>query len=463
MIKWITFNRIPNTNNIRVDYEMFPSSPGQKEWMWDHPGTTNNVWNLLPGTQGTVFINNVPSAFFTNGPSTNNRINFAYQNNAFVGNTTQYCRSIVYLEYEQPKIRVYMHQNGPSFVTNNPPYSYQTYQFTGTIPPGALSGGHYVTQKIQQAVVGHNPATTLENWVSLQRAVLYDASGNELENEEPGIGSNAAVYAYHHGLPSTVAKNATYGSILFEGFEDYALLNAVPSQNADYLKLHYSPFVSIWTGTLALSAAYNRYNTTTPAYQLLKGGGHTGTYGLQLNNALSLPVLKKDSTDRPAGFGKQAFNLEGGKPYLLRFWIRPSNPVPDQVIAGYAFSGGMKSYDPLAPATTVSLFNASGTTGIVDGWQQMEVGFTPPANDSVMAFNLPGGFVYDDFKLIPAEANSKGFVYHPVTRKLMATLDENNFATFYEYDAAGNLIRTKKETEHGVLTLSESRSGHPKN
>jgi hypothetical protein len=45
----------------------------------------------------------------------------------------------------------------------------------------------------------------------------------------------------------------------------------------------------------------------------------------------------------------------------------------------------------------------------------------------------------------------------------MSSLDENNFATFYEYDAEGNLIRSKKETEKGIVTLSETRSTHKKN
>jgi hypothetical protein len=41
----------------------------------------------------------------------------------------------------------------------------------------------------------------------------------------------------------------------------------------------------------------------------------------------------------------------------------------------------------------------------------------------------------------------------------MAELDENNFATFYEYDDEGILIRVKKETEKGTMTIRESRTG----
>jgi hypothetical protein len=40
----------------------------------------------------------------------------------------------------------------------------------------------------------------------------------------------------------------------------------------------------------------------------------------------------------------------------------------------------------------------------------------------------------------------------------MAELDENNYATMYEYDDDGTLIRLKKETERGIKTITETRS-----
>ncbi len=52
----------------------------------------------------------------------------------------------------------------------------------------------------------------------------------------------------------------------------------------------------------------------------------------------------------------------------------------------------------------------------------------------------------------------KSFVYDEATQRLMAELDENNYATFYEYDQEGGLIRVKKETERGVYTIQETRS-----
>jgi hypothetical protein len=64
---------------------------------------------------------------------------------------------------------------------------------------------------------------------------------------------------------------------------------------------------------------------------------------------------------------------------------------------------------------------------------------------------------FDDVRIFPTLSNMKAFVYDERTLRLMATLDENNYATFYEYDEDGNLIRIKKETERGIMTSQETR------
>ncbi|WP_179008686.1 hypothetical protein [Winogradskyella forsetii] len=76
---------------------------------------------------------------------------------------------------------------------------------------------------------------------------------------------------------------------------------------------------------------------------------------------------------------------------------------------------------------------------------------TAPETDRVDVF-------YDDIRIHPFNGNMKSFVYDPITQRLMAELDENNYATMYEYDEEGGLIRVKKETEKGVFTIQETRS-----
>jgi hypothetical protein len=54
----------------------------------------------------------------------------------------------------------------------------------------------------------------------------------------------------------------------------------------------------------------------------------------------------------------------------------------------------------------------------------------------------------------------KSYVYNSIDLRYMAELDENNYATFYEYDEDGALIRVKKETERGIMTIQENRYGN---
>jgi len=50
------------------------------------------------------------------------------------------------------------------------------------------------------------------------------------------------------------------------------------------------------------------------------------------------------------------------------------------------------------------------------------------------------------------------YVYDPNNYRLQASLDENNYATFYEYDHEGKLTTVKKETERGVKTIQRNQS-----
>ena len=54
------------------------------------------------------------------------------------------------------------------------------------------------------------------------------------------------------------------------------------------------------------------------------------------------------------------------------------------------------------------------------------------------------------------------FTYEPNTFLMLAKHDDLNFTNFFEYDASGNLERSKKETEYGIITISETRSELPK-
>jgi len=109
-------------------------------------------------------------------------------------------------------------------------------------------------------------------------------------------------------------------------------------------------------------------------------------------------------------------------------------------------------------------FRASGN--IIENWQRIIGDFVIPANTTDLKIHLindhTSSAYFDDIRVHPFNASMKSYVYDPVTLWLTAELDDNNYATFYEYDEEGQLIRIKKETARGVMTIQESRSANPK-
>ncbi|MCC7150199.1 MAG: hypothetical protein IT216_13335, partial [Saprospiraceae bacterium] len=99
---------------------------------------------------------------------------------------------------------------------------------------------------------------------------------------------------------------------------------------------------------------------------------------------------------------------------------------------------------------------------IIDGWQRIYSKIQVTATSGTFQIQLQNPVnqpaYFDDVRFHPWNGNMKSFVYDPISLRLMAVLDENNYATFYEYDDEGMLIRVKRETERGIMTVEESRS-----
>nr|WP_294922376.1 hypothetical protein [uncultured Flavobacterium sp.] len=182
-------------------------------------------------------------------------------------------------------------------------------------------------------------------------------------------------------------------------------------------------------------------------------------------------VIKKYSAAEQTALDELAnssFMPESGK-YIVSGWVKEN--VSQQLIT-YSESNIMisitNSYTNGVPFYSQT-FKPSGA--IIDGWQRIlgiiEISPTflqhnPKLEIALNCTNTSADCYFDDIRFFPYNGNLKSFVYDEDTQKLMAELDENNYATFYEYDLEGGLVRVKKETEKGVYTIQETRSNSPK-
>lgn len=150
-----------------------------------------------------------------------------------------------------------------------------------------------------------------------------------------------------------------------------------------------------------------------------------------------------------------SFAPEPGKKYLISAWVREDNAPLDKTT--FTFPRLYLNF-PTA-SVTLGPFTANGQ--IIDGWQRLEQEFTIPMGATAIGIWLEcvhNNCLFDDIRIIPFDGSMKSYVYDPVTLRLVAELDERNYATMYEYDEEGKLVRIKKETERGIMTIQENKT-----
>ena len=313
------------------------------------------------------------------------------------------------------------------------------------------------------------------NWHITRAISKWSPFGKELEDIDAVGNYSTAVFGYNEQLPVVVAANAKQGQVFFDGFEDYHLLRLA----GNLLDFAYSPLNTFSETSVTWLDPYNILNLTpSGAPQVVQGISHTGYYSLftpsgsayytvtmPIDTNLYVGVLNhynnyfSNDPLSPYIFTSKneysPFRLNAGGSYIFSCWVKKAGPV--SITSSYSLS---TDCGVLLPGVGVA--RMSPVSNIIDGWQQMEVSFTVPITATSPAIQLPANFYIDDMRVYPQSGSMKSYVYNANSSKLIATLDENNFANIYEYDQEGNLIRVKKETSKGIMTVSESRNGNTK-
>lgn len=306
------------------------------------------------------------------------------------------------------------------------------------------------------------------------------------------------------GSTADLAVNTLMGAIQLKAYDENGVL--VPSIDMDDFEIKYSNVSNMclksqitlpydyteasdcavnpaWSSTIPSNASFIQIKSVTnfqlsPNYKLvfnLKGELDTTiTMGNELFQSIavsakqrqgSLMSLARESTGVISVTDHStcstiitcsecipSFSPTPGETYLLGAWVK------EEVAGAITYENACISL-AFKGAGVLGPIKAKGA--IIDGWQRIEFVFTVPAKASdikVQLENLGNGNVFfDDIRIHPFNSNMKSFVYDPISLRLYAELDENNYATFYEYDEEGALVRVKKETERGIKTINETR------
>lgn len=268
-----------------------------------------------------------------------------------------------------------------------------------------------------------------EQWIENNTITRFDKDGNELENRNIIGNYSCAKFGYENTLAVAVAANARFFEVYYQSVEDTD-----------------NPATLTGSGTNG--------NSTARA--------HTGTTSILINDGQS---------NRTMALANNQFaeNTE----YVVSIWVARATPQYTYKESSSANSAGFNlTYTDLGGTaiSTSSVFEPTGE--VIEGWQRIEAKFTTPNNtvsgeDFVkIKIVFQGGAVsssyvntwFDDIRIFPADGNMVSYVYDPVTFRLSAKLDDNNYATFYSYDEEGSLFLVKQETAKGIATMQEARS-----
>jgi hypothetical protein len=291
-----------------------------------------------------------------------------------------------------------------------------------------------------------------ENWVTANAITFHNKKGAEIENRDALNRYSSALYGYLESVPIAVSANARINEVAYDGFEDYSFdLTCDPLEGCDTnIQSHFSFKKLINASTIVRT----NEEAHSGRYSLKLSGSNGASVTKQVLNSygyLDGPVFYQNYlgqyTLEPAT-GIKGFSPEPGKKYIFSCWVKDGNPTSPTTNARVLINNS-------------NYVTAFAKWQVVEEWKRIEFPFIAPISGEItIKLNSDGGsdIYYDDVRIYPFEGQMKSFAYDPSSQRLLAEMDENNFGTFYEYDDEGILIRVKKETDRGIMTIRETRS-----
>ncbi|MFT4800245.1 MAG: hypothetical protein ACI93N_000003 [Flavobacteriaceae bacterium] len=350
------------------------------------------------------------------------------------------------------------------------------------------------------------------DWLWTSKVTKYTPYGNEVENKDPLGRYSAALYGFNHSLVEAVASNAKHNQIAVEHAEDFAyssLKNHAYFGGTKYNDKSHTGLSSIriYWGEFGIDFntedSCNNQNNFTSALIQAQGNNMTQNQSVNVSQASYLPLLNQQINNySPTSMGSQAIaqNIASGlgpgsnsniNPLNTQVMANISNgntnsyqnddcdcisnfsPTRGQkyIISAWVSGSGTNSFKlslstlDYSSASTVNI-EYPEIGNLIEGWSRIYWVFTIPQDavsgnlsflNQASSGTSSSDLYIDDIRIHPFGSSMKTYVYNPDNFRLSAILDENNYATFYEYDKEGLLVRTKKETEKGIYIIQENR------
>lgn len=340
--------------------------------------------------------------------------------------------------------------------------SYKQYTYhTSRVSDRSQNSGYY--KSFTPFTWSGKPAN---DWVWKKETNLIDPFERSLEEEDPLGNHKANIYGYSYSHVKASIQNGKHNRSGYDGFEDYeyyGLVNTFGNCTPQKHMHFYLPQGTNVSGVPIPSSKQLKYISDKDS--------HTGEYSARITSAA--PVVMKRKVNPYKGGGNQGsspeyklhpddyvgiFTPKPGK-YYISAWVKDKLAYVNYNTLTYQAPKVVVTAD----GSKVTTINPSGP--VVDGWQQMNGSFVIPKNTNVVKVKLATDFgvaFFDDFRIHPYNAQMKSYVYNPYNLRHTATLDNNNYAIFFQYNEEGEFVGTKKETSNGIITVKNTRHGSHK-
>lgn len=289
------------------------------------------------------------------------------------------------------------------------------------------------------------------------KITIVDQHGYGRESKSLNNIYSAVLLGYNNRLPVAQASNAQLRDIIDENFEEYMLEGYT-------------------------ACGHGRFDFSNYKDKIVNSESHTGKNSLRIDHFSTVTVLRPILPEQKDEVNKKSvpFTLDAddnllcfsprtrsSKKYMMSYWQKTNH-------TGMGATSVVNFVSKLNLSISIDgkeVIPSVKYNSIVDGWQKVDVFFDVPILTDInkkISFSWKHDFLsdanlityyIDDIRIQPLGSVMQTSVYDPITLRKMADLNENNFATFYEYDNEGNLVRIKQETIRGIQTIQETRSG----
>ncbi|NVK63403.1 MAG: hypothetical protein HWE22_02400 [Flavobacteriales bacterium] len=303
---------------------------------------------------------------------------------------------------------------------------------------------------------GYTAADPYQDWIQNGEATVYDEFGVGLESKNPLEVYSTAGIGYNHSYSTYNAVNARYQEVAFDGFEDYET-NGVLDGTGTFVEF---PCQERHLDGGTINVALNEAHTGKNSMAVTSSNeGHfyaevwDGNPAVSMTHTIPFVLAPDEELD-----GFKLINDEDDNRYVLSVWVKEENPdLPT------TFNAANVSIE-IDGSSVIPL--ETNRSNIIDGWQRLEIIFEVDpltVTGSLVDFHFLGfesnKIFYDDLRIHPFDSEMKSQVIDPVKQRITATHDSRNFATFYQYDENGTLVRISQETIDGIQTVKENRFG----